>query len=402
VSGSTTSASRAAGTGRSSEVGWDADPEVAGWAGLPSLSGNLSADVCVVGLGGSGLAAVGEVLRRGLSVVGLDAGRVAAGAAGRNGGFLLGGPAIGIHLAEAGWGLDAALALYRQTLAEIGELARLLGPGVVRQAGSLRLAGLPGEPADQAEEADRQAELADCEQQYQALLRHGIAVRRYDGELGRGLFLPDDAAMNPARRALGLATLYSARAQLFEHSPVTGIGDGRVRTASGTVSAGLVVVAVDGRLELLLPELAGRVRTARLQMLATEPVPAGRLPCPVYGRWGYDYAQQDAAGRLYVGGGRDRFVEQEWTAEAVPTAGVQAWIERVAARFAGGPVRVSHRWAASVGYTPDARPLVAEVRPGVVACGGYNGTGNLVGPVAARAAVALGLDGTPPPACFAS
>ncbi|HEV2885734.1 MAG TPA: FAD-binding oxidoreductase [Jatrophihabitans sp.] len=385
-----------------SEVGWDADPAVAGWSGLPALTEDLRADVCVVGLGGSGLAAVGEVLRRGLSVVGLDAGRVAAGAAGRNGGFLLGGPAIGIHLAEAGWGLAAALELYRQTLAELAELARLLAPGVVRRVGSLRIAGLPGEPADELEEADRKAELADCDEQYQALSRHGIAVRRYDGKLGSGLFLPDDAAMNPARRALGLATLYSGQARLFENSPVTEIGPGRVSGAGGTVSAGLVVVAVDGRLELLLPELAGRVRTARLQMLATEPVRPGRLPCPVYGRWGYDYAQQDEAGRLFVGGGRDRFVEQEWTPQAEPSAGVQAWIEQVAPRFAGGPVRVSHRWAASVGYTPDARPLVTEARPGVIACGGYNGTGNLVGPVAARAAVALGLDGTAPPACFSS
>jgi glycine/D-amino acid oxidase-like deaminating enzyme len=385
-----------------SEVGWDADPDVAGWAGFPALEAELRADVCVVGLGGSGLAAVGEALRRGLSVVGLDAGRVAAGAAGRNGGFLLGGPAISVHRAGAGWGLDAALELYRQTLAEIGELAGLLGPRVVRQVGSLRIAGLPGDPVDEAEQADRQAELADCDEQYQVLRRHGIAVRRYDGELGVGLFLPDDAAMNPARRALGLATLYSTRASLFESSPVTAISSGRVQTAGGTVSAGLVVVAVDGRLEVLLPELAGRVRTARLQMLATGPVAPGRLPCPVYGRWGYDYAQQDLTGRLFVGGGRDRFVEQEWTPQSMPTAGVQAWIERVAARFAGAPVRVSHRWAASVGYTADARPLVTRVRPGVVACGGYNGTGNLVGPIAARAAVALGLDGVAPPACFSS
>ncbi|HEX8081981.1 MAG TPA: FAD-binding oxidoreductase [Jatrophihabitans sp.] len=385
-----------------SEVGWDADPDVAGWAGFPALEAELRADVCVVGLGGSGLAAVGEALRRGLSVVGVDAGRVAAGAAGRNGGFLLGGPAISVHRAGAGWGPGAALELYRQTLAEIGELAGLLGPRVVRQVGSLRIAGLPGDPVDQAEQADRQAELADCDEQYRVLRRHGIAVRRYDGELGVGLFLPDDAAMNPARRALGLATLYSTRASLFENSPVTAISSGRVRTAGGAVSAGLVVVAVDGRLEVLLPELAGRVRTARLQMLATEPVAPGRLPCPVYGRWGYDYAQQDLTGRLFVGGGRDRFVEQEWTPQSMPTAGVQAWIERVAARFAGAAVRVSHRWAASVGYTADARPLVTQVRPGVVACGGYNGTGNLVGPIAARAAVALGLDGVAPPACFSS
>jgi hypothetical protein len=38
----------------------------------------------------------------------------------------------------------------------------------------------------------------------------------------------------------------------------------------------------------------------------------------------------------------------------------------------------------------------------VVACGGYSGTGNLVGPVAARAAVALALDGIEPPAYFTS
>lgn len=33
----------------------------------------------------------------------------------------------------------------------------------------------------------------------------------------------------------------------------------------------------------------------------------------------------------------------------------------------------------------------------MIAVGGYSGTGNLVGPVAARAAVALAVDGTPPP-----
>ena len=41
-----------------------------------------------------------------------------------------------------------------------------------------------------------------------------------------------------------------------------------------------------------------------------------------------------------------------------------------------------------------------QVADGVVACGGYSGTGNLVGPVAARAAVALLLDGTAPPGVF--
>ena len=121
----------------------------------------------------------------------------------------------------------------------------------------------------------------------------------------------------------------------------------------------------------------------------------------MYGRWGYDYAQQSDDGRLFVGGGRDRFVEQEWTADVTPTPGVQDYLDGLAERMAGEPVRVSSRWAASVGYTSDGRPLCTQVADGVVAIGGYNGTGNLVGPVAARAAVALAVDGTPPPAYFA-
>jgi glycine/D-amino acid oxidase-like deaminating enzyme len=234
------------------------------------------------------------------------------------------------------------------------------------------------------------------------LTEHGIRVEKYQGPLGEGLFLPDDAAMNPARRALGLATLFQPSARLFESSRVLSVADGAVRTERGSVSAGLVVVAVDGKLELLLAELAGRVRTARLQMLSTGPVYPGLLPCPVYGRWGYDYAQQDASGRLFIGGGRDRFVDSEWTVSDEPSPQVQRWIEGVCERVAGGPVPVTHRWAASVGFTADSRPLVTRVRNRVVACGGYNGTGNLVGPIAARAAIALGLDGERPADCFAS
>lgn len=381
-------------------VGWDRADEAAHWPGLPRLDEPVRADACVVGLGGTGLAAVAELADRGLSVVGVDAGRVAAGAAGRNGGFLVAGPEEPLHTAIGLWGESAAVELYRATLSEIDRLRAALGDDVIRPVGSIRLVGIPGDPVDAAETADREPDWADCLAQEAALRAHGIPVERYDGPLGRGLFFPADAAMNPARRALGLAARlrYRPGVRLFEHSPVTGIAAGHVRTAGGEVRAGVVLVAVDGRLEVLLPQLAGAVRTARLQMLATAPVTPGRLPCPVYGRWGYDYAQQDAAGHLYVGAGRDRFEAQEWTTDDQPSAPVQAYIETVAARMAGAPVTVTHRWAASVGFTSDGRPLCARVDDGVVAIGGYNGTGNLVGPVLARAAVAHLLDGATAPA----
>ncbi|MDT4893677.1 MAG: gamma-glutamylputrescine oxidase [Pseudonocardiales bacterium] len=383
-------------------VGWDADSAVETWPGLAPLDGDVTADACVVGLGGSGLAAVSALLARGLTVVGVDAGRVGEGAAGRNGGFLLGGPALFLHDAIEGWGADAAVGLYRETLAELDALEAALGPSVIERRGSIRLAGLPGEPVDEHEEADRRAEAADCAAHADALRAHGIAVEEYDGPLGRGIFLPDDGSTNPAVRILRTAQRLAPRASLHERTPVRTVAAGRVETATGAVSAAVVVVAVDGRLEVLLPQLSGRMRSARLQMLATAPVSPGRLPCPVYGRWGYDYAQQSADARIFVGGGRDRFEADEWTPAAEPTGPVQGYLDGLAARMAGGPVAVAHRWAASVGFTDDGRPLCTPVAEGVVAIGGYNGTGNLVGPVAARAAVALALDGTPPPPWCAS
>ncbi len=391
----------AATSSRDAMTAWDDDPVVAAWPGLPRIDRDLTADVCVVGLGGSGLAAVAALAERGLDVVGLDAGRVGAGAAGRNGGFLLGGPASFLHRSVQTWGVSS-VELYRATLTEIDQLAELLGPEVIRRTGSIRLAGLPGEPVDAAELKDREADTADCAALARVLRENDIAVEDYDGELGRGVYLPDDAAMNPARRSLGLAATLRSQAALYENSPALCIESGCVRTESGVVSAPVILVAIDGQLEFALPELRGRVRSARLQMLGTDPGLPARLPCPVYGRWGYDYAQQDAAGRMFVGGGRDMFVDSEWTADTTPTAAVQAYIEQVAGRMAGTTVTVSRRWAATVGYTEDGRPLCSEVADGVFAFGGYNGTGNLVGPIAARAAVALAFDSSPVPDYFCS
>jgi len=355
----------------------------------------------VVGLGASGLAAVEALVDRGLSVVGVDAGRVAAGAAGRNAGFLSAGPALPFHRAVDRWGVVAA-DLYRETIDELDRLHEALGSDVIRRVGSIRLAGLPGEPTSEQEAEDRVLELADCAAQAAALREHGIAVEEYDGPLGSGLFLPDDAATNPAVRAIRLATQIAPRAALHEHTRVLGIGARRVVTQQGVISAEVVVVAVDGQLEVLLPQLSSRVRTTRLQMLSTRPVTRDRLPCPTVGRWGYDFAHQLPDGRLFVGGGRDRFLATEWTTDTSPTEPVQAYLESVGERIAGSRPEVAHRWAASVGYTDDDRPLCAMVDDGVVAVGGYNGTGNLVGPLAARAAVGRVVDSQSAPNWCAS
>lgn len=385
-----------------SGVGWDDDPVVQAWEGFTPLPGPASADVCVVGLGGSGLAAIEELTERGLQVVGVDAGRVAAGAAGRNGGILACGGALSFAESVRTHGTGQTMDLYRRTRLELEHLRDVLGPQVVRGCGSLQLAALPGEPQDEREADEVARGLEDCRRELTTMSDLGVPAEEFDGVLGRGVFFPDNAAVNPARRAVGLARILSGRARLHEHTKVSSISTGRVDTEHGVITAGAIVVAVDGRLDLLLPQLASRVRTVRLQMLSTAAGIPPRLPCPVSTRADYDYAQQDEQGRLFVGGERDRFIEQENTTDDNPTGQVQSCIEEVARRLAGGPVTVRQRWAASVGFTPDSRPLCGLVDEGVGVCGGYNGAGNLVGAVAARAAVALVLDGMAPPPYFAS
>lgn len=383
---------------------WDDSPLVSGWAGLPALDGVRRADACVVGLGGSGLAAIEELLELGLSVVGVDAGRVAAGAAGRNGGFLTAGPASGLSVETPGFSRADKVSLWRLTLAERDHLASLLGASVVRPLDWVHIAGMVGGPRSAEEERWEAAELAEIAGEPAALRAIGVAAEEYDGPLGRGFRVAAQARVNPAERALLMARLLGDRgAVLFEHSPVVSIRPGAVGTTGGRVEAPLIVVAVDGRLERVVPALRGRVTTYRLQMLSTAPLPRPVLDgAGVSARSGYDWMQQDDAGRLLIGGGRDRYPDDERTADADATEQVQRWIESVAGRVCGSPVRVEHRWAASVGYTDDRRPLCLPVEDGVVAIGGYSGNGNLVGPVAARAAVRHLVAGEPIPRWFRS
>ncbi|HET7189897.1 MAG TPA: FAD-binding oxidoreductase [Gemmatimonadaceae bacterium] len=346
---------------------WDVGPA----PDLPRLEGDADADVCVVGLGASGLVCAGELVRLGARVVGVDAGRVGGGAAGRNGGFLLAGLALFHHEAVARYGRERALALYRLTLDELDRV-EMETPALVSRSGSLRI-------------AESDDELADCALQLAAMRADALPVDRYEGPEGVGLLVPGDGTFQPLARCRALATRVVADgARLFERSPVTGIDASGVRTERGLVRARQIVVAVDGCLERLLPELASRVRTARLQMLATEPTTEIRLTRPVYARWGYDYWQQRPDGAIALGGARDLAGESEWTTNATPTPVVQAALERRLRERLGVHAPISHRWAASVGYTADYLPIATEVRGGVWAIGGYCGTGNVIGALLGR------------------
>jgi gamma-glutamylputrescine oxidase len=352
------------------------------WSPLPQLQGNVSADACVIGLGGTGLTLVNELLQRDERVIGLDATDVGAGAAGRNGGFLLAGTYDFYHDAIRRHGHERARAIYGATIGEMQRMAEE-APGTVRFVGSKRIAATD-------------AELDDCRVQYDALRADGWPCEWYEGSDGNGIFLPTDGAFDPLTRCRVLAR--AARdegATLFGQTPVLDIRGTCVVTPQGAVHAGRVFVAVDGRLERLLPELEGQVRTARLQMLATAPTHEIAVPCPMYYRDGYEYWQQLPDGRIALGGFRDAGGDGEWTTDSTPSDVVQQRLERFLRETLGVQAPITHRWAASAGYTPTGLPIVEQVRANVWALGGYSGTGNVIGALAARSVAAAALDGDP-------
>jgi glycine/D-amino acid oxidase-like deaminating enzyme len=341
------------------------------WATLPTLPGEVETDVCVIGLGGSGLAAVLELLALGRRVVGLDAGAVGGGAAGRNGGFLLAGLPAFYHRAAGNLGRERVQAIYRRTMAELDRMTEET-PEAIRRPGSLRI-------------ADDAIELHDCETQLAMMRADRLPAERYDGPEGRGILVPTDGAYNPLQRCRALAgQAISGGARLFENTAAITIRGDQVGTGGGRVRCSSVIVAVDGGLERVLPELTPRVRTARLQMLATAPVLDLDVPRPVYRRWGFEYWQQLPDRRIALGGLRDRAGDGEWTDVAVSTDAVQCGLERVLREQLGVTEPVTHRWAGTVGYSPNGLPVIDEVRPRIWAAGGYSGTGNILGALCGR------------------
>jgi len=352
---------------------------------FPNVTSNLEADLVVVGLGGSGLTALLHAAERGLTVIGIDADRIAAGAAGRNGGLLLAGIADFHHNVRKDFGIERASALYQHTLDEMDRIEATT-PEAVARIGALRIGELRA--GDDAEE------LVDTYAHRDALIADGFPVENYEGPQGVGILIPTDGTFHPAKRAVLLAKLaVEAGAKIFTHSPAIKIESGVVTTEHGSIMAKHIVVAVDGNLDKALPELAEQVQPTRLQMISTAPETKLNLEYAVYTRQGWDYWQQLPDGRIAIGGGRDLALEQEATNVIEPTQVMRKYLEQKLVEL-GVTAAVEHHWAAIVSYTNSGLPIVRQVKPGVWAVGAYCGTGNVVGALLARSVVDQCIDGS--------
>src|SRR5262249_44207354 len=145
-------------------------------------------------------------------------------------------------------------------------------------------------------------------------------------------------------------------AAVYAHSPVRSIepdGDGvRVSAGDGHLRAEAAVIACDGLIGGLLPELAGAVYPVRGHVAATAPLERMPLHCPTHSQHGFMYYRPTADGRVVAGGGRLEHLEAEYTDDECTSVAVQAELDRFLADQLGlAGVPVTHRWAGIMGFS---------------------------------------------------
>ena len=236
---------------------------VAGWNAIlaPQLAPELldadqTADFVIIGAGFAGLSAACRLtqLAPDASIVVLEAGRVAEGAAGRNSGFM-------IDLPHNLPGADKTAARGEAELIALNRFAQDFASDAVQdfnidtnyfdRAGKINGAVDPRTETILAHEA---AHLADTNEPYEMLDAAQMAEVTGSPYYTSGLFTPGTVMLQPAGYIRGLtAGLRRNGVSIFENSPATGFsrqGDGwTVTTPKGRISAGKVILCVNGHLE---------------------------------------------------------------------------------------------------------------------------------------------------------
>jgi glycine/D-amino acid oxidase-like deaminating enzyme len=355
-------------------------------AGLP-----LRADVVVVGAGITGVSLAYWLARGGADVLVLERSRLAAGASGRNAGFLLAGVAASYADAVASYGRGLAAEVWAFTLENHDRLAEVLtGRAGHYRGGCWTLAASPQE----AEMLERSAQL---------LAEDGLpgewlpGARVLGGPLG-GMLNPLDGEIHPVALVETLAL--ESGVPVIEGVDVVAMEPDasgvRVHTSRGELAAGAVVLATNGYTRQLMAALP--IDPVRAQMLATGGT--GRVADrPVYTDGGYVYWRQLLDHKVILGGFRHRAAADEVGYAEQPTETIQAYLDGHL-KTLGVAAPVTHRWAGVMGFTPDALPLVGAVpgSPGVYISAGYSGHGMGFAFNCARVLAEKMLGGPPPPA----
>jgi glycine/D-amino acid oxidase-like deaminating enzyme len=376
----------------------------------PSLTGQQTADVVVVGGGYTGMWAAWHLTRLepGARVALLEANVCGEGPSGRNGGFVntlwFSLPALRRRFGDAG-----ALEVARAAQRAVDEVGRFCAEQEVdaryRRAGYLQVSTAPGWDGQwhPALEACRELGEPDACQELSA----DEVARRCASPIFRGGALyPGSATIQPALLARGLrARLIEAGVEVCERTPVARVerdGSGVSAVApDGRVRARAAVLAYGGRLAAV-PGLRHRLTLTSSHIVITEPAPdlleqigwtGGE--CISDSRAMLHYFRTTEDGRIAFGWGGGRVAYGARTtgrAEVDPL--VVGQVEEDLRRFFPGLAgrRVEHAWGGPIDVSPSHLPVAGSLDGPIHYGFGY--TGNGVGPshMVGRSLASLALE----------
>jgi len=364
-------------------------------AALPSLGGNVRADVCVVGGGLAGLSAALELAGRGYSVALLEARRIGWGASGRNGGQALVGfasdDAIESQLppedARRAWHLTVeALALLRQRIETYG-IACDFVPGYLSLAVN----------AGKARALDQW--IAHVERAYDYPLQRvtsqdvgqWIASKRFHS----GAYDANSGHLHPLKYTLGLAAaVRTAGVSMFENSPVLHVARGAkpvVKTEHGQVECDYVVLAgnvyIGEFAKGLAPELPSRIMPVGTYITATEPMDPARADALIRHRaavcdtnFVLDYFRLTTDHRMLFGG------RVSYSTETPPDLAASMRRRMLAVFPQLQDVPIAYTWGGFVDITMNRAPDFGRIGDNIYYLQGFSGHGLVLSGMAGKLA----------------
>lgn len=355
-----------------------------------SLSTDLqpSADVVVIGGGLMGVATTYWLARAGVAVALIEREAIGWGATGRNGGFVVAGPAETYQKAIEHLGHATASALLADTLINQALLRQILQEEDInclyREPGQLCLALTPAEEEmlrteTQAFQVDGfPAEYLEREA-VQKLIQTRLAP-----DIRGGCLKQRQGLIHSARFVCGLiqaALRRGAHAYQASVQAIVRMGSHlSVQTSRGNIHTSTVVVAANVWTGTLLPELSDFLLVRREQAQAYAPVPSAFSMAISTSVTSGEYFQQVPNGTILIGGCKAATPGEgkgHWEME--PTFDVQSALEAILPRlFPDLPtLHIVQRWAGLIDYTSDLYPVVdcAPTSPQILFVCGLSGHG---------------------------